>query len=102
MSGTVNLSYPILPFETVKCAFFPTTFLEIRSCMLNGYSAGSARGFCQRNKVELDLRNHSQQIKSTRTYQQTEVQVSGVKDSALELVTNENAHWKRKEFTLTS
>ena len=70
--------------------------------MLNGYSAGSARGFCQRNKVELDLRNHSQQIKSTRTYQHTEVQVSGVKCSALELVTNENTHWKRKEFTLTS
>ena len=102
MSGTVNLSYPILPFGTVACAFFPTTFLEIRSCMLNGYSAGSARGFCQRNKVELDLRNHSQQIKSTRTYQHTEVQVSGVKGSALELVTNENTHWKRKEFTLTS
>ena len=52
--------------------------------MLNGHSEGSARGFCQRNKVELDLRNHSQQIKSTQTYQRTEVQVSGVKGPALD------------------
>ena len=29
VSGTVNWSYPILPFGIVACTFFPTTFLEI-------------------------------------------------------------------------
>ena len=29
MSGTVNWSYPILPFGIVASTFFPTTFLEI-------------------------------------------------------------------------
>ena len=29
VSGTVNWSYPILPFGIVACTFFPTTFLEV-------------------------------------------------------------------------
>ena len=81
-----------ITFRDCRVYIFSENFSRnlIRSCMLNGHSAGPARGFCQRNKVELDLRNHRQQIKSTQTYQQTEVQVSSVKGSALELVTNEN------------
>ena len=29
VSGTANLSYPILPFGIVAYLFFPTTYLEI-------------------------------------------------------------------------
>ena len=67
------------------------------SCMLNGHSAGSARGFSQRNKAELDWRNHSgQQIKSARTYQQTDLQVSDVKGPALLACDKKNKHQPRK------
>ena len=75
-----------ITFRDCRMYIFSDNFSR-NSCMLNGHSAGSARGFCQCNKVELDLHNHSQHIKSTRTYQQTEVQVSCVKGPALELVT---------------
>ena len=75
-----------ITFGDCRVYIFSDNFSR-NSCMLNRHSAGSARGFCQCNKVELDLHNHSQQIKSTRTYQQTEVQVSCVKGPAFELVT---------------
>ena len=35
MSGTVYLSYPILPFGIVECTFFPTIFLEIAEFTLS-------------------------------------------------------------------
>ena len=35
VSGTVNWSYPILPFGIVACTFFPTIFLEIAVCVFS-------------------------------------------------------------------
>ena len=48
-----------ITFRDCRVYIFSDNFSR-NSCMLNGHSAGSARGFCQRNKVELDVRNHSQ------------------------------------------
>ena len=52
VSGIVNWSYPILSFGIVACTFSDN--FSRNSCILNGHSAGSARGFCQRNEAELD------------------------------------------------
>ena len=48
-----------ITFRDCRVYIFSDNFSR-NSCMLNGHSACSARGFCQRNKVELDVRNHSQ------------------------------------------
>ena len=85
-----------ITFRYCRVYIFSDNFSR-NSCMLNGHSASSARGFSQLNKVKLDLRNHSQQIKSTRTYQQTELQVSDVKGPALELVTKENTQPRKNK-----
>ena len=85
-----------ITFRDCRVYIFSDNFSR-NSCMLNGHSAGSARGFSQLNKVELDLRNRSQQIKSTRTYQQTEEQVSDVKGPALEFVTKENTQSRKNK-----